>query len=281
MQVADGGGGKLPAHHVADFLDHRLIHLRVQQDLAGLAQQPERPARHQDRPDDTHHRVEPCGAVKLAADQRHDGQHGGGRIRDHVQVGRAQVHVVVVTVRVVVRMSVIVPVMVAVLVTMLSLQQPCAQQVDAQAEHGNRDGFVVVDRGGYEQAPQRLDHHQRGNHRQQHGAAVAAEYLDLPGAEGEAAVPGVAPRQRISHDGKPHRQRMRTHVPAIGQQRHRIQPVAADDLHHHHRRGDVHHAPGIALRLRIDVVELVAVGERGDVGDGHEVVSGHILPHSI
>ncbi|MPM97753.1 hypothetical protein SDC9_144930 [bioreactor metagenome] len=31
---------------------------------------------------------------------------------------------------------------------------------------------------------------------------------------------------------------MRAHVPAIGQQRHGIEPVAAGDLHHHHDQRD-------------------------------------------
>ena len=50
VQVGDhrrpGRGG----HDLADLVDHRRVHLGVQQHAAGVAQQPARPRRHQHRP---------------------------------------------------------------------------------------------------------------------------------------------------------------------------------------------------------------------------------------
>ena len=45
--------------HLADFRDHRVIHLAVEQHLAGLASRPLAQAATSTRADDAHHRVEP------------------------------------------------------------------------------------------------------------------------------------------------------------------------------------------------------------------------------
>ena len=58
---------------------------------------------------------------------------------------------------------------------------------------------------------------------------------------------------------------MRTHVPAIGQQRHRVVPPARHDFDDHRRGGDPHHHERTALGDRTALVEDVVVNPSGYV----------------
>ena len=134
---------------------------------------------------------------------------------------------------------VVVPVCVAVPAVVVRLaEDQRARQVDDQAKRRDRHCLRVVDGSGRQQPLHRTDRHQRGDAEQEQGAGVAAQHLDLPGAEGEARVVAVAPRAGVGERGQPQRQRMRAHVPAVGQQRHRVEPPAAGDLQPR-RLGDI------------------------------------------
>ncbi|MNK26344.1 hypothetical protein D3C87_446780 [compost metagenome] len=138
-------------------------------------------------------------------------------------------------------------------------QQPRADQVHHQAQHRDRDGFGVVDGHGRPQPLQRADHHERGDAEQQQRAREAAEHLDLPGAEGKARVAGVAPRGGVGKGAQADGQRVRAHVPAVGQKRHGVEPPAGADLDHHHGGGDPHHEAGAAFGGGIAGAEMVVV----------------------
>ena len=197
VQVADPGRDVALFDRLADLGHHRRVHLRVEQDPPGIAQQAPGPDRDQRRADQAHYRIQPGRAHEHAAEQGQDRQHRGRRVGHHVQVGRAQVEVVAVGMPVSVVPVVAVVVVVPVAVPMLVAQPPGAEQVHRQAHRGDCDRLLVVDRAGLQQPLHGLRHHQRGHAQQQDRAGVAAEDLDLPGAEGEAAVAGVAPRAGI------------------------------------------------------------------------------------
>jgi hypothetical protein len=72
-----------------------VIHLPVKQHTAGIADQSQRPAGDENGADDAHQRVEPVPAVEHASEQGDDGQHRGGGIGDDVQIGGAQIEVVI------------------------------------------------------------------------------------------------------------------------------------------------------------------------------------------
>ncbi len=100
-----------------------------------------------------------------------------------------------------------------------------------------------------------LEHHERRDAQQQHGAGVAAEHFDFPGAEGITPVAGLAPRKRVRERRQAQRQRMRAHVPAVRQHRHGIEPPAAGDLDDHHRGGQPERAPDVGFGQRVAGVE--------------------------
>ena len=246
---------------LAHFLHHRRIHFGIEQHAAGVAQQPDGPAPYQHGADDSHHRIEPGCTEVLAARQCDDRQHGRGGIRDDVEVRRTQVQVVMVCMAIV---AVAVGVMIVPVMLMTRImprrQQPGRQHVDRKPEDGDGNGLVEADRRRIEEPRHRLDPHVRGHADQEHGAGVAAEHLDLPRAERKARVVGMASRQVVRTRRNTERQRVRTHVPAIGQQRHGTEHGARGDLDDHHHEREPHHLPRAALGNGIAGVEDVNVG---------------------
>ena len=90
MQVGHEGlaiaSSRLDSH--ADFLDHGMVHLPVEQHLALIRNEPLRPERDKDRTDDAHDRVE-LGPAKPSSCPGKDSQHD-------VEVRKLQVQVVIV-----------------------------------------------------------------------------------------------------------------------------------------------------------------------------------------
>ena len=94
---------------------------------------------------------------------------------------------------VVVPMGVVVRVPVGVtVVVMVVFQHPGAHQVHGQAQHGGGDGLVIADGQWIDHALHRFHQHGDGHAHQQQCAGVAPQNLHFPGAEGKAAVPGIA-----------------------------------------------------------------------------------------
>jgi len=210
MQVGQHHRLRRGRQDVADFLHHGRVHLGIQQHPAAVAQQAQGPDGHQHRTDQAHGRVQPGRTPEHAAQQGQDGQHRGGRVRDHVQVGRAQVQVfgrvgMGVAGGVV---PVVMTVLVAMMVVVAAAQQPSAGQIHRQAQAGQGDGLGVIDGQGRAQPVQGLHRHPARHEQQQDGAGVARQHFQLPGAEGEAAVARQAPRRHIG----PHRQAQRQGV---------------------------------------------------------------------
>ena len=160
------------------------------------------------------------------------------------------------TVTVAMAMPVTVPVM---MVMVVVLQQPGAGQVHRQPQQRRADGLVVADGQRMHQPLDRFDQHGQRHPHQQQRAGVATQHLDLPGSKREALVTCIACRHPVGKDRQPQRHRMGTHVPAVGQQGHRIDRPAHTDLHaHHHQRQHQHPARAalglrIALRKRMDL----------------------------
>ncbi len=90
----------------------------------------------------------------------------------------------------------------------------------------------------------------------------------------------------VSERRQADRHRVRTHVPAVGEQRHRVEPRTGDDLHQHHRRGNPHHQARAPLCRIIAVVEDMhvnvfckAAGVGGGIGGTHRH-GIHALAHA-
>ncbi len=267
MQIADLGLWQL-GYHLADLCHQRRIHLGIQQHPAGVAQQPPGPHCHQHGAHYAHQGVEPVGPPQHAPHQRQNRQHRGGRIRQHVDVGGAQVEIlmavmiVMVMMILVVMIMMVVVVMAVVMMAVIVLKQPGTGQVHQQADDGDGDGLLIVDRAGIQQPEHRLEQHHAGHPHQQEGAGEAPQHLDLPGAEAESVVAGEVAGGAVGQHRQAERQRMGTHVPAVGQQRHGVVEPAATDLRHHHDDGQQHGPAGLLFRQRIPFVDdgLVAVG---------------------
>jgi hypothetical protein len=190
---------------------------------------------------DAHRRIEPGRAEETATDEREYGEDRCGGIGEHVHIGRTHVEILVTVaiMRGVVIMRRVVIVMAA--------QPPGADQIDEQADGGDRDRFIVVDGLRSQQAIDRLEAHERGDAEQEQCAAVATQHFDFPRAERVTPVGGVPAREGIRKCRQAQRQRVRAHVPAIGEHRHRIEPPAARDLDDHHRGGEPHRPPDVTL----------------------------------
>ena len=219
VQVQDAGFAKLLDRFV-DFIDDRVIHFPIQQHFARIDDQSLRPGRDQHRAHDAHCRIEPIPTVKPSARQRDDGQHRGGRVRDDVKVSRFYVEVLGRFVSVRVAVAVFMVVCVPVAVSMRFAENQRADEVDGQAKGGDQHGFAVLDGLRRNDALDRTGDHHRRDAEQKQGAGEARQYLDFPGAERKARIARITPRRRIGHGGESDGQRVRTHVPAVGQQRH-------------------------------------------------------------
>ncbi|MNX69586.1 hypothetical protein D3C86_1008080 [compost metagenome] len=251
--------------HLSYFVHHRVVHLAVQQHRAALPHQADGPAADQRRAHQPHHRIEPAPAQPPAAGQRHDGQHRGGRIGHHVEIGRAQVDVVMVVtgmsvVMVPMLMTMVVPVMMV-----RAAEDERAAQVHQQADGGDGHRLLVVDGLRAEQPFHRSEHHQRGHPQQEDGAGEGRQHLDFPRAEGEAPIRGQPARGGVGEGREANRQRVRTHVPAVGQQGHRVEPEAGGNLHHHRGECDPHDQACAALGSLVAGIEDVGMGPRGQI----------------
>ena len=98
-------------------------------------------------------------------------------------------------------------------------------------------------------------------------------------AEGEARVVAVAPRAGIGEGRQTQRQRVRTHVPAVGEHRHGVEPPAAADFHHHHHQGQHGGAQRVLLRHGVAFAERVAVA--ACLGEGIQGHGGSLLLYPL
>ena len=128
-------------------------------------------------------------------------------------------------------------------------QQPGADDIHHQTQHGDRDRFVEADRDRMEQPRYRFIADQQGNHRQHDGAAVSGEVAEFAGAEAETAVVGIFAGKGISQRREQQRAGMRGHVQPVGDQGQRAEQRTADDFGDHHDAAQDDHSPGAAFCL--------------------------------
>jgi hypothetical protein len=253
--------------------------LAVEQHVARVAEERPRPPGDHRRADDPHHRVHPGPAEAPASYERDDREHRRQRVREHVEVGRAEVVIVVpvpvaVPVPVIVLVIVLVPVPVSVLVpvpvSMAGIaEQERAAQVDREAEDRDRDRLVEPDRDRLGEAHHALPQHDERHHREPDRAREAAEGADLAGAEAVAGILGVPPGVRVREHCDPERRRVGAHVPAVGEQGHRAEDAPGKDLGRHHRERDPDHPPGPPLPCLRVAAEPVGVRPGAQILEVH------------
>ncbi len=78
------------------------------------------------------------------------------------------------------------------------VQQPGADQVDGEAERGERDRFVEGDRYRVDQPLDALIADEERDHRQDDGAGERGQIAEFAGAEGKPLIAGMAPGIGIS-----------------------------------------------------------------------------------
>ncbi len=140
-----------------------------------------------------------------------------------------------------------------------------ADQIDDQAEDGDGHCFGVVDGLRRPQAFERADDHRAGDAEQHDGAGVAGQHFDFPGAKGEAGVVGVFAGGGVGEGGEADGQRVRAHVPAVGEHGHGVEPPAGDDFDQHGGDGDPHDQPGAAFGRGVADGVAVVVGPAREV----------------
>ncbi len=258
---------------VLDRGAHGLFGLRralaVEQDARRLPHQADRPVRHEHCADHAHHRVQPGEPEVAPGQERDDRRDRSERVGHHVQVGRTQV--------VVVRMIVTMPMPVLVIVRVpvrdvvaVRAEDHHRQPVDDQPDHRHRDRVAVADLDRVQEAFDALDHHEHREADEQQRAREAGQRVDLARAEAVAAVEGVASGVGVGHRGQPERDRVRAHVQPVGEQRHRPEGDAGDDLDHHGEHGDHHDDPRAPLaRPRQVLAEAVVVAVGAVVARSH------------
>jgi len=149
-----------------------------------------------------------------------------------VKVSRLQIQVVVM-------MSVI---CVAVVVMMrFVFQHKGADEIDRQPRRRDKNRLAKLNDLGRQQTVDGLARDDQGDDGQDDRARKTAQHADLARAKGEPFILRVAASKRIRHRRQHKRRDMSAHVPAIRRQRHRVEKIARDDLHRHHRGGQCHH----------------------------------------
>ena len=163
-----------------------------------------------------------------------------------MDIGGAEVVVVMMVMAVIMRM-----VMVVMVMAVGVAEQPGAGEIDGEAEHRDGDRFAKRDRNRIEKPIGALIGDLNRNQAEDDGAGESREIAELAGAEAEADVAGMLPREHIGQRRNAECCGMGRHVPAIGQQRHRSEDRAGGDLSHHHDDGQHDHEPGPALIMGV------------------------------
>ena len=221
---------------VGDPVADRFGALSVEENPAGGSQQADRPAGHEHGAEDPHRRIHPRQPVILGGKQGGDGQQRRQGVRQHVQVRGLQVVVVVPVIAMVVFMAVVF--MVVVPMAAVPPEDEGARSVDEQPGCGHEQGLIEDDLHRVQEPVAALPRHQQGEQGQQQRAGEPSQGVYLAGAEGEPLVVGVAPRVDVGQRGDPEGGGVRSHVQAVGQQRHRSGKDSGDDLDRHHGAGD-------------------------------------------
>ena len=90
---------------------------------------------------------------------------------------------------------------------------------------------------------------------QDDGAGESGQIAELAGAETEAGIGGMPPRQPIGARRQAQRPHMGRHVHAVGQQRHGVVEKARADLHHHEQGGNQRRQLGAGFRPVVAMAE--------------------------
>ena len=124
---------------------------------------------------------------------------------------------------------------------------------------------LIVNRLGSDEPLDGPEYHQRHHRQEQDGTGEASKDFDLPRPEREPRVGGVSTGGGVGEGAQSDGKRVRTHVKAVGKQRHRVVPPARDDLDNHHDGGQPRDRSRPPLTGGIAAVEDVVVLPVGDV----------------
>ena len=148
-------------------------------------------------------------------------------------------------------------------------KQERATDVDEQANASDADCFIKMNCQWSEESPGGFAGHQQRHDRKHNGAGESAEDTDFSGAETKLLIRGVPPRKIIGDRGDQKRSHMRAHVPAVGQQRHRVRKKAGRNFDYHHHPSDGDDDTGSAFAFREVAHEIVRMAETGMLGPVH------------
>ena len=144
-----------------------------------------------------------------------------------------------------------------------------ARDIDRQAEGGDRDGLVEVDRDRPEEALDRLVADEEAIIARMIALVKPARSPSLPVPKLKRSSSAWRARVTVSERREQQRARMRRHMQAVGNERDRAEKQAADDLRDHHDAAERDHHPGAAFVALVALAEKdvamrvgVAVGQR-------------------
>lgn len=167
-----------------------------------------------------------------------------------MEIRRPQVEIVLIVVRVAV------------------FEEERADHINEEADHRDGNGLVEADRYRQEGALHRLPGHQKPDHAQDDRTGETAEDADLARPEAVARILRMAAAQVVGERGHREGADVGAHVPAVREQRHRIEGDAGGDLDDHHRARDGDNDAGTAFRRGgIDgvVMRMLSVAVTGGV----------------
>ena len=160
---------------------------------------------------------------------------------------------------------------VTMMVVILAKQARQANEVHDKAQNRDQNRLIEADRDRALEAQKAFPADQKSDQRKYDRAGECREIAHLAGSEGEAPVARMSPREAVGKRSDQQGRRMGGHMPAIGDQSHRSENGAGDDLRHHHRRRQANHEPGALL-----VSGMVRAKEHMVVRDGPVDRSAHL-----
>src|SRR5436309_8813637 len=149
-------------------------------------------------------------------------------------------------------------------------EQPCTAEIYQQPYASDADRLVKVNFKWSKQPVHGFARHQERYDREHNGTGEPAKHTDLSCAKAEARVPSLRSRKIVGHGCYQKRKDMSAHVPAVGQQRHRVRHQPDDDLDDHHCSRNPDYDAGAPFRVRKIRNEIVRFAKTGMIRPMHQ-----------
>ncbi len=148
---------------------------------------------------------------------------------------------------------------------MILFEKEGANHIYCQRHAGYADRLIKMNCERNKETMDGFPGHEQRDHREHDGAGEPTEDADFACPEAILLVGRMPARKIVGNRRDEERGHMRAHVPAIGQQRHRVRKNAGGDFDHHHHAGDGDDDAGAAFAFREVAHEIVRMPKPGMV----------------